>query len=417
MSDIQGAHVERPTPPPPTDPGAQSLPTAQLRDGVAPLVADEDAARSAAASLSAGSGPIAVDAERASAYRYGQRAYLAQVRRQGSTTWLIDPIDLPGPALADLAAALHTEWVLHSALQDLPCLAELGWRPTAVFDTEVAARLLGRERVGLAALAESELGVHLPKGFGAADWSARPLPEEWLRYAALDVELLLGLRELLEAELRERGRWGWAEQEFAAILHAPGPTPRAEPWRRTSGMHQVRGRRGLAIVRSLWLARDEVARAVDVSPGRVLPDTTIVDLARRPPASVSELGGRSGMRARHARTNASTWWGAIAEAQGLPEEQLPLVHPPSDALPHPKQWSTRNPEGAERLEAYRHVVAGLAAELGIAVEVVMPPEALRRAAWVGGDPEPTLREYRARPWQIELFLPALEQPPPRSPAD
>ncbi len=176
------------------------------------------------ARLAGGSGPVAMDSERASGFRYGQRAYLVQICREGSGTFLIDPIALPD--LSGVAAAIaDAEWILHAASQDLPCLAEVGLVPRTLFDTELAGRLLGRDRVGLAALVESELGVTLAKEHSAADWSTRPLPEPWLRYAALDVEYLIELREVLGEALQEAGKGEWARQEFAAIAAAPAPAP------------------------------------------------------------------------------------------------------------------------------------------------------------------------------------------------
>ncbi|MFN2535849.1 MAG: ribonuclease D, partial [Pseudonocardiaceae bacterium] len=136
--------------------------------GVPPVVASARALHEAVAALRGGTGPLAVDTERASGYRYWQRAYLIQLRREGAGTVLIDPIELDH--LCGLAEVLNPlEWVLHAASQDLPCLAELGLAPAAVFDTELAARLAGLERVGLAALVEELLGYQLLKGHGAAD--------------------------------------------------------------------------------------------------------------------------------------------------------------------------------------------------------------------------------------------------------
>ena len=176
--------------------------------------------QSAPTALAAGTGPIAVDAERASGYRYGQRAYLVQIRRSGSGSFLVDPVAFDD--LSPLADAINdAEWVLHAASQDLPCLAEIGLRPRELFDTELAGRLLGHPRVGLGAMTESVLGIGLEKGHAAADWSTRPLPEDWLRYAALDVEVLIDLRDALAAELDAAGKTEWARQEFAAIVAAP----------------------------------------------------------------------------------------------------------------------------------------------------------------------------------------------------
>jgi ribonuclease D len=250
------------------------IPLLEPRGGVPEVVSTDATLDRATAALAGGDGPVAVDAERASGFRYGQRAFLVQFRREGAGTVLIDPVACPD--LSRLDAALGpAEAVLHAASQDLPCLAEIGYRPRALFDTELAGRLLGYPRVGLAALVEEVLGLRLAKGHGAEDWSTRPLPAEWLRYAALDVEVLLELRDALAGQLEEQGKSEWARQEFAAELAAKPSGPRPDPWRRTSGIHRVRSRRGLAVVRELWLERDAMARQRDLSPGRVLSDAAI----------------------------------------------------------------------------------------------------------------------------------------------
>ena len=208
----------------------------------------------AIAGLGGADGPLAVDAERASGYRYSQRAYLVQLRRDPYGTVLIDPIAVPD--LRELNAALDgVEWILHAAHQDLPCLAELGLHPSKLFDSELAGRLLGAERVALGTMVEQYLGVGLEKGHSAADWSTRPLPHDWLVYAALDVELLIPLRAALLTALANAGKLEWAEQEFEAARTAHGPAPRIDPWRRTSGIHSVRNRRQLAAIRALWQSR------------------------------------------------------------------------------------------------------------------------------------------------------------------
>ncbi|WP_019816646.1 ribonuclease D, partial [Saccharomonospora saliphila] len=229
--------------------GSAPVPLREPAEGTPPVIADAAALREAGERLAEGSGPIAVDTERASGYRYWPKAYLVQLRREGTGTFLVDPVALNG-RLEPLAAVLGAhEWVLHAASQDLPCLAEVGLRPPALFDTELAGRLAGYERVALGTLVETLLGYQLEKGHSAADWSRRPLPAEWLNYAALDVELLVPLREKLETELAASGKLEWARQEFEAARTAEAPAPRAEPWRRTSGIHKIRTARGLAAVR------------------------------------------------------------------------------------------------------------------------------------------------------------------------
>ncbi|WP_250448502.1 ribonuclease D, partial [Actinotalea sp. C106] len=229
-------------------------PLREPRDGVPTVVDSPEALAAAVDRLRSASGPVAVDAERASGYRYGQRTFLVQMRREGAGTVLIDPVPLPD--LSPVNEALgDAEWVLHAASQDLPGLSEQKLRPAAVFDTELAARLLGLPRVGLAAVVAEILGLGLAKEHSAVDWSTRPLPRDWLLYAALDVEVLLDLRRELGDRLVAAGKDEWARQEFEAVRLAPPPPPRVDPWRRTSGLHAIREPRRLAVVRALWEAR------------------------------------------------------------------------------------------------------------------------------------------------------------------
>src|SRR3954464_11148297 len=244
----------------------------------------EDAAGLAAATarIAAGTGPVAVDAERASGFRYSQRAYLIQVFRRGSGTFLFDP-----PAVGrfdELNEAIHDEeWVLHAATQALTCLREVGLDPSIVFDTELAARLLGMPRVGLGTVVEELLGVHLAKEHSAADWSTRPLPEPWLVYAALDVELLPDLRDAIDALLVEAGKSEIARQEFSDELTRDLKPTRAGRWRRLSGIHAVKGLRNVAVARELRQTRDELARETDTAPGRLVPDASLTADARAMP--------------------------------------------------------------------------------------------------------------------------------------
>ena len=181
---------------------APPAPLLRLRDGLPGPTDTPEALRRVVDAVAAGSGPVALDAERASGYRYSARAYLVQLRRAGAGTALVDPIAFPD--LAELGRAIgDAEWILHAASQDLPCLREIGLRPVSLFDTELAARLLGYPRVGLATLVESIVGQSMRKEHSAADWSKRPLPTPWLEYAALDVEVLLELREVLGRELED----------------------------------------------------------------------------------------------------------------------------------------------------------------------------------------------------------------------
>lgn len=402
----------------PTDGEAvEPSPLLTLRDGL-PSVTDTDAAlREAAAALGAGTGPVGVDAERASGYRYSSRAYLIQLRREGAGTWLIDPIGMS--TLEPLAQALDgVDWILHAATQDLPCLAEVGLRPTGeLFDTELAGRLLGYPRVGLATLVETVLGFHLKKEHSAADWSTRPLPEAWLEYAALDVEVLVELRDALAAELEAAGKAEWASQEFEALRHFEF-TPRTEGWRRTSGMHRIRGRRELAVVRALWEARDEIAQQRDVSPGRIIPDAAIVAAAAALPTDRTALLGVKGFHGRGAERYSSRWIAAIKAALALSDSELPARNQKGESgPPPPRAWAEKDPVAAQRLTLARDAVAQLAEEKNVPVENLLTPDYLRRAMWTPPatrDPGTLLDElatqlsaYGARGWQIALTAPLL----------
>lgn len=379
------------------------------RDGIPPVVSTPEALARAAAALAAGHGPVAVDAERASGYRYGQRAYLVQLRRRGAGTVLIDPIACPDLGSVD-DALCAAEAVLHAASQDLPCLAEVGYRPRRLFDTELAGRLLGYPRVALGTLTEEVLGLRLEKGHSAADWSARPLPPEMLRYAALDVEVLIDLRDALAAQLEAADKADWARQEFEAIATAPPPPPRPDPWRRTSGIHRVHSRRGLAVVRELWNLRDRIAREADLSPHRVLVDLAIVEAARATPVSQPQLVEIKGFTARVARRHLPEWLAAIRHARSLEEAGLPEITgvPALTGPPPAHRWPDRDPEAAARLAAAREVVTSLAEQHALPAENLVPPDAIRRLSWDPPDPADAgsvaaaLADYGARPWQAEL---------------
>ncbi|MEU6295256.1 ribonuclease D [Streptomyces erythrochromogenes] len=393
-------------------PGGVPIPLLEPREGIPPVVADADALAEVVAAFAAGTGPVAVDAERASGYRYGQRAYLVQLRREGAGSALIDPVGCPD--LSALGEALSgTEWILHAATQDLPCLREIGMVPTSLFDTELAGRLAGFPRVGLGAMVESVLGYALEKGHSAVDWSTRPLPEPWLRYAALDVELLVDLRDALEKELDRQGKLEWAHQEFDAIAAAPPAPPRKDPWRRTSGMHKVRRRRQMAVVRELWESRDRIAQRRDVSPGKVLGDAAIVEAALALPTNVHTLSALPGYGQRMGRRQLDQWMAAVDRAKALPESELPQPGATPAGPPPPRSWADKDPAAAARLAAARTGVSALAEQLNLPQENLITPDTVRRLCWEPPQrPEAdavaqALALHGARPWQIEQVTPVL----------
>lgn len=391
------------------------------------VIDDHTEFEAACRSLAAGTGPVAVDVERASGFRYSQRAYLVQVFRRGAGVFLFDP-----PAIGDFAplqAAIgDVEWVFHAASQDLPSLRELALEPVTIFDTELAARLLGHERVGLAAVVEDTLGITLKKEHSAADWSTRPLPDAWLEYAALDVLHLVDVRDAVAAELDEQNKTEFASQEFAATLAQPPKPPREDPWRRLSGLHQVKGARNLAIARSLWEAREEYAQQQDTSPGRLVPDRSLVAAVMANPQSKQALAGVQAFNGRASRTELDRWWAAIV--RGRETTDLPRARVSTDALPPARAWADRNPDADHRLKAARPAVEAVAEQLGMPTENLLKPDLLRRLAWT--PPAPTadavaaaLTASGARPWQIEqtaqkiadAFVEAAQSPDPAPASD
>lgn len=407
----------RPTAPGPDGPDgagetAAEPPTTPLlepRDGVPEVLTSAAQFADAAATLAAGTGPIALDTERASGYRYSQRAYLIQIRRTGSGSFLLDPIEHPEALTPVIDALADAEWILHAADQDLPCLRELGFHTDELFDTELAGRLLGLTKVNLAAMVAHFLGLGLQKGHGAADWSRRPLPEDWLNYAALDVEVLVELREAMADALAAAGKDGWAREEFAAILVRPEPTPRTDRWRRTGNIHTIKTTRALAAVREMWTTREEIAQRRDVAPGRVLPDSAIITAATAAPTTIDELVKLPVFGGPRQRKQAGIWLSALRRARDLPDADLPPRKAAVVGLPPVSRWEPRNPEAAARAARIRPLVKEIADAHTLPPENLLSPDLVRQLCW-DGLPAPITSEAvdarlaagGARPWQREL---------------
>ena len=399
-----------------------AVPLLHPAQGTPPVIDTASKFQDALAQLSQGYGPFAVDAERASGFRYSARAYLIQIKRNDGGLHLIDPIPFgPGHELfTKLNSLMNTdEVILHASTQDLPCLRELGINPIKLFDTELAGRIAGLPRVGLGPLLETLMGVSLAKEHSAADWSARPLPNEWLTYAALDVELLVELRDRMYEILKSSNKLSWALEEFAAILKAPPAPPRVDPWRRTSGMHKVKRRDQLAIIKELWIARDKVAAEQDIAPGKLLNDSAIVELAMAAAVTKKEFEKALrplGLRARWLE-NLPLWLSSISVALSLPEDQWPAMRTNADTLPPIKLWRDKFPEKYAPLSHARAAIELIAQENEIPVENLITPEHVRRVCWkppTGATEvlslqavERALIELGARQWQINLVAPAL----------
>jgi ribonuclease D len=403
-------------PTPESEPEEEPTPLAAPVDGVPELAVTAYDIAAAAEFLAGGHGAFAVDAERASGFRYSNRAYLIQIRRAGAGSVLIDPVSHGGDSLTVLKPIADVlddgEWILHAADQDLPCLAEVGMRPPSLYDTELAGRLAGFDRVNLAAMVQRLLGLGLTKGHGAADWSKRPLPDAWLNYAALDVEVLIELRDAVAAELAAQGKTDWAAQEFEHLRTYVGQPTRRDRWRRTSGIHKVRNRRTLAAVQELWTVRDHIARRRDIAPGRILPDAAIIDAAQRDPSTIDDLVKLPVFGGSKQRRSAQVWLDALTTARANPDP--PDTSEPQVGPPPAVRWSKRKPEAAERLEASRAALTALSASVTVPTENLLSPELVRRLCWdwiPTDDPaaavDAVLRDGGARQWQRELTVPVL----------
>lgn len=362
--------------------------------------------------LSESTGPIAIDAERASGFKYSQRAYLIQMKAENSDIFLVDPIAEPEFTSSSAFEALRNllssrTWILHAATQDLPCLYELGLKPGGIFDTELAARLAGEPKVGLGSLTESMLGLRLAKEHSAADWSTRPLPESWLRYAALDVDVLHELAAEIFARLTKQGKSEWAAQEFEALESFRPKPPKPDRWRSITGLSKVKDQQSYEIARRLWQSREELASNLDVSPGRLIPDSSILAVATEKPKSKSELASLKTFSGRASRSYLDTWWKAVTAAYKASE--LPTLRLERTAeFPNHRNWAIKFPAADKRLRFAKSALTELANQINVPLENLLTPDYLRNVSFT--PPEDLseksitdrLGQLGARRWQQEL---------------
>ena len=377
----------------------------------------------AADRLAAGTGPFAIDTERASAYRYDDRAFLVQIRREGAGTFLLAPEHHRAELRAALAPVLNgQEWVVHAAPSDLPCLAWLGLYPGRLFDTELAARFAGFAHPNLAAMVLELFDVQLEKGYGDSDWSETPIPRSWRNYAALDVELLNELAVTLRDILAEEEKLDWAYEEFEKIVddHARSTGPEPRSWRDLKGVSSLRSGEQLAVARELWQRRESIARTQDVAPNRVLPHRVLVDIARRVPRSPREINQIKGFPRRRGGATLR-WFDAVETALASPRQQWPKVLRSPRPVPSKSVFSREFPELWQLYTEIRSDFEDLGDELGMSYELILKPSLLRMAVWAACGPEggvageitdaadipDFLRSQGAREWQIELASPLL----------
>ena len=356
---------------------------------------------------------VAFDTERASGIRYLDKAYLIQAKGQSAPLVLLDPITLEDLSAFD-AACQNSTWVLHAAKEDLECMEWAGLQAPRLFDTQIAAKLLGFEQVGLGAVTEEVLGIKLAKNHTRENWSLRPLKQSWLDYAALDVEYLVQLALALKERLAAAGRLPWAEQEFAYTLTHYQRQSDPEPWRHLKGAGKARSPRQLGLLRELYNRRDEIAQAADIAPHRVLPNRDLVDLVLKTPRSYQELAQRPFMKRRQLRRHSRRWWQAIKKVKSLPSEQLPPKTPLRGLheITSISTWEKIDPGRAGLYRALKEDVSTWAQENKIWTELALSPSATRQVAayWEPGeDLQNLLKTAEAREWQMEHFLPRFEE--------
>lgn len=381
------------------------------------LVTNPDELAIAIDQLASATGPVAVDAERASGFKYSQRAYLVQLKTEHSEIFLIDPTTdsslVDSHEFSRLREFLaDREWILHAATQDIPCLEELGLRPKAIFDTELAGRLTGQPRVGLGSLVESLLQIGLAKEHSAADWSSRPLPESWLNYAALDVELLHELRTSLQQLLEAQGKSEWANQEFENLLSFKPKPAKQDRWRGISGLSKVSDQLSLEVARKLWLAREELAIKLDVSPGRLIPDASILAVAIAKPRTRPELASLRSFNGRASRSYLDLWWEALQSA--LKATVLPTVRAErTEGIPNHRNWAAKYPEADRRLRHAKNALTLIGESAKVPLENLLTPDFLRQICFAPPEPatletvEQTLMGFGARRWQVDLTADAI----------
>jgi ribonuclease D len=345
---------------------------------------------------------IAVDTEGASFHRFVDRIYLLQMSTRDLTA-VLDPLAIGKPAaLGHVLESDRIEKVFHDADYDLRLLhQDYGWNTRRLFDTRVAAQLLGIRAFGLAALLERAFGLKLDKKHQRADWSMRPLPRDMLDYASQDTMYLLELRNRLAAELESAGRWSWAAEEFERLEGTRWEQPEGED----TGYMRIKGardldRRELAIFRELVRFRDGIARELDRATFRVAGNEALFAVAKERPQSLEALAAIKGVPRGIAERRGSEMLAAVRRGMEVPEDQLPK-------FPRAPRWD-RDADFDNRVNALRTAREETAQRLGLDPGFLCAREKLETIA---RKRPKTLEELAEVPdlrrWQIEVLGPAF----------
>jgi len=364
-----------------------------------PDILDSAAAATRQLRAIAGTREIAVDTEGASFHRFLDRIYLLQLSTRQHTS-IIDPLSVSAETLAPLGSLLadaDVETVFHDADYDLRLLhQDYGWTVRRIFDTRVAAQLLGLKAFGLAALLDRYVGVKLDKKHQRADWSMRPLPRDMLEYAALDTMYLLELRDLMREELRAKERLAWAEEEFTRLEGTKWEDEDPSgAFLRIKGARDLT-RRELAVLRELAPWRDAVARDMDRATFRVIGNEQLLDIARAQPRSRDELARVRGVSRGLLEKRFTEILDAVARGVAVPESELPK-------FPRPQRWD-RDPNFDTKVSALKTVRDDVAAKLDLDPGVLGSRERLEAVARRDPKSVDDLRDVpELRRWQVEVM--------------
>jgi ribonuclease D len=352
------------------------------------------------------SGTVGVDTEGASFHRFVDRIYLLQMSTRELTA-VLDPLTIGKPAaLGRILESDTIEKVFHDADYDLRLLhQDYGWNTRRLFDTRVAAQLLGIRAFGLAALLERSFGLKLDKKHQRADWSMRPLPRDMLDYASQDTMYLLELRDLLAAELESAGRWSWAAEEFERLEGTRWEDPEGED----TGYMRIKGardldRRELAIFRELVRFRDGIARELDRATFRVAGNEALFAVVKERPQTVEALAAIKGVPRGIAERRGNEMLAAVRRGMEVPEDQLPR-------FPRAPRWD-RDADFDNRVNALRAAREVVAHRLGLDPGFLCAREKLETIARKRPKTIQELAEIPdLRRWQVEVlgeaFLRAL----------
>jgi ribonuclease D len=341
---------------------------------------------------------VAVDTEGASFHRFVDRIYLLQMSTRDVTA-VLDPLAIGKPAaLGRILESEHTEKVFHDADYDLRLIhQDYGWHTRHIFDTRVAAQLLGIRAFGLAALLERSFGLKLDKKHQRADWSMRPLPKDMLDYASQDTMYLLELRDRLAGELEAAGRWSWAKEEFERAEGTQWEVANGED----NGYMRVKGardldRRQLAIFRELVRFRDGVARELDRATFRVAGNEALFAVAREAPCTIEALTVIKGVPRGIAERRGGEMLAAITRGLEVPEDQLPK-------FPRAPRWD-RDADFDTRVNALRAAREEAAQRLGLDPGFLCAREKLEAIARKRPKTLEALAEMpELRRWQVEVL--------------